>query len=152
MRFDLRFPAGPELSEPLIGSCNSALIWLGQSMCCRLTSCDWAAIRLEVNNPIVSSAPGNIQFTPTHAWTTGQLLFSSYSIGHCELFKQPFLVSLPHFSVCIDRGNTKCLFWGWSNIASEKQAKVKGLLKKRGFSFCNHRLFLWQRSYFLRGS
>lgn len=26
MWFDLRFPAGPELSKPLIGSCNSALI------------------------------------------------------------------------------------------------------------------------------
>ena len=64
LRFDLRFPAGPELSEPLIGSCNSALIWLGQSMRCRLTSCDCAAIRREAKNPIVSSVPGNIQSMP----------------------------------------------------------------------------------------
>lgn len=63
MQFDLRFPTGPELSEPLIGSCNSALIWLGQSMHCRLASCDREAIRPDVKNPIIPSVPGNVQFS-----------------------------------------------------------------------------------------
>lgn len=34
-----QIPAGPELSQTLIGSCNSALIWLSRSMCCRRASC-----------------------------------------------------------------------------------------------------------------
>lgn len=51
MWFDLRFPAAPELSEPLIGSCNSALIRLGQSMDCRPTSCDCATIKVKVKIP-----------------------------------------------------------------------------------------------------
>lgn len=54
LRFDLRFPAGPELSEALIGSCNSALIWLGQSMRCRLASCDCVAIRPDVKSSFCS--------------------------------------------------------------------------------------------------
>lgn len=53
LRFDLRFPAGPELSEPLIGSCNSALIWLGQSMRCT-ASCDCVAIRLDEKSSFFS--------------------------------------------------------------------------------------------------
>lgn len=53
--FDLKFPAGPKLSESLIGSCNSALIWLGQSMGCSCTSCDCAAIGVEVIKLLVSS-------------------------------------------------------------------------------------------------
>lgn len=121
--FDLRFPAGPELSEPLIGSCNSALIWLGQSMRCRLTSCDCAAIRREVKNPIVSSVPGNIQFRATHVSTAGQLLLC----GHRELLWQSSPVSPPHFRACIDRASTKSLFGGWCNLAIEIQAN--GLLK-----------------------
>lgn len=119
--FDLRFPAGPELSEPLIGSCNSALIGLGQSMSCRLASCDDVAMRLEVKNPIVSSVPGIIPFTPTHASPTGRLLLCSSRSGHRELLWQTFPLSLPHFSVCIDRVNTKCMFRGRRNLASEIQ-------------------------------
>lgn len=53
MWFDLRTPAGPELSETLIGSCNSALIWLGQSMSCRPTSCECAVVKLELKNATV---------------------------------------------------------------------------------------------------
>lgn len=34
-----QIPAGPELSQSLIGSCNSALIWLGRSMPRRRASC-----------------------------------------------------------------------------------------------------------------
>lgn len=69
MHFDLRFPTGPELSEPLIGSCNSALIWLGQSMRCRPASCEHTAIRLIVTkkkNMPLSVFLENVQLVPEH--------------------------------------------------------------------------------------
>lgn len=70
MRFDLRFPTGPEPSKPLIGSCNSALIGLGQSMRCRLASCACAAIRLDLKNPMVPSVPGYSQSAASYTSTT----------------------------------------------------------------------------------